>query len=116
MKFSKFREFRLQVADLNSIIKYLTVDLVFSLRELYTGLSRLSFTENFEAFEVTVTVGATSELPIRNQLAETPRGKILLRDGASNSVVDGDTAWNSNFVYLKNTSGSAVTVTAVFFK
>jgi hypothetical protein len=116
MKFSKFREFRLQLATLENVIKYLAVDLVFSLRELYTGLSRLNFVENFESFKVTVTVPASSELAIRNQLPETPTGKIILRDGGSNSVVDGSTAWNSNFVYLQNLSGSPVTVTAVFFK
>ena len=117
MKFSKFREFRLVTATLDSVIKYLTVDLVFSLRELYTGLSRLDLEENFNAFKVSVTVPASSELAIRNQIGpDVPTGKIMLKDGSSSSVVDGDTDWNANFVYLKNTSGSDVDVTVVFLR
>lgn len=116
MIFSKFREFRLQIASLDSVIKYLSVDLVFSLRELYTGLSRLSFADNFQSFQVTLIIPASSEIPIRNRLPEVPSGKIILKDGGSSSVVDGDTPWDLNFVYLKNTSGSEVTVSVVFFK
>lgn len=118
MKFSKFREFRDLSGGIGEVVKYLTVDLVFSLRELYTGLSRLDFTENFEAFEVTVTVPANSELAIRNQLDPVvPTGKIILRDGARAGVLDGDTAWTKDYVYLKNTDATNdITVTVVFFK
>lgn len=121
MKFSKFREFRDLSGGIGEVVKYLTVDLVFSLRELYTGLSRLDFTENFEAFEVTVTVPAATSpvtnLAIRNQLDPViPTGKIILRDGGSNGVVDGTLAWTKDYVYLQNLDASDVTVTVVFFK
>ena len=113
MKFSKFREFR----PGNEVSKYLGVDLVFTLRELFTGLSRLNFNNNFQSFETEVTVPAGSELAIRNELGEVPSGKIILRDGGSNQVVDGDTAWDDNFVYLKNLDGSNdVTVKVVFLR
>ena len=116
MKFSKLREFRQDGVSLIADVRnYLMVDLVFSLRELYNGLTKLSFDDNFNSFTVSVTVPATSELPIRNQLDRIPTGKIILRDGASNAVVDGATAWTRDFVYIQNTSGSAVDVTVVFF-
>ena len=121
MKFSKFREFRISNYEIERTVeqmrKYLAVDLLFSLRELFTGLSRLKFEENFDAFKTTVTVpSGGADFAIRNELSEAPTGKIILRDGGASTVVDGDTTWTSDYVYLKNTGGSDVTVTVVFFK
>ena len=119
MKFSKFREFRLVTATIESVVKYLSVDLVFSLRELYTGLSRLDFTENFQSFKVVVELPlGGGDVAIRNQLSPiVPTGKIILRDGGGNTIVDGNTDWNEDYVYLKNTSGTTdYEVTVVFFK
>lgn len=110
MKFPKFREFRNQ----DTVEKYLSVDLSYTFKELFTGLLKLNFGDNFDCFVVTATVPASGEVAIRNELGKVPIGKIIIRDGGSNQIVDGDTEWNQNFVYLKNLSATQRTVTAVF--
>ena len=88
------------------------------IRELGVGLTRLSFDDNFESFEVDVTIEATSELEIRNQLRDAiPSKRVVIAGGTgAGDIVDGDTEWTTNFVYLKNTSASPVTATVLFFK
>lgn len=119
MKFTQFKEFKDVFSDnVNQIIfNYLSFDMPKFLRELSIGLNRLSFVDNFNAFSVRVTINAGQELAIRNQLRskEIPTQRIITRGGSgSQNVVDGDTPWSQDFVYLKNTGGSAVTVTVVF--
>ena len=127
MKFSSFKEFRglrsiVQMAPdrmIEVIGEYLRVDVTKTLRELAVGLTRLRFTDNFEAFEVEVTIPATSEVPIRNELKskEIPTQRLVVRGGTgAQNVVDGDTEWTQDFVYLQNTGGSEVTVTVVFLR
>lgn len=111
MKFPRPRLFR----PGNAIDKYLGVDLVYTLRDLFTGLNKLSFNDNFQSFQVSVTVTASSELAIRNELGVIPTGKIVVRDGGSSDIVDGDTAWTADWVYVKNLSGTDKTVTVIFF-
>ena len=118
MKFPGFREFKINVfKDITSedIVKYLSVDLVYSLRELTLGLRRLTFTENFQSFKITVTIAAGSETAIRNELDTIPTGRIILKS-TSGDIVDGDTADNLNFVFLKNAGASSATVTAIFIR
>ncbi len=85
------------------------------LRDLAVGLTKLNFEDNFNSFTTTVSVAAVGDTSIRNELDEVPTGKIILRDGGSNNVVDGVTDWDRDFVYLQNLGGSAVTVTVMFF-
>ena len=117
MKFSSFKEFRGAATD--AVSQFLRVDITKTLRELAGGLTRLRFTDNFEAFEVEVTIPATSEVPIRNELKSKtiPTQRLIVRGGSgAENVVDGDTQWTRDFVYLQNTGGSEVTVTVVFLK
>lgn len=117
MKFTAFKEFKdLLGTDIESVKRYLVKDLKVLLRELQGGLTKLSFEDNFKSFTTTVTIPASSELAIRNELrTEIPTKRIIVRGGAgSQDVVDGDTTWNRNFVYLKNTTGSPVTLTVLF--
>lgn len=117
MKFGAFKEFRNILNNIDEVINYLRVDLTKTLRELGLGLNRLKFTENFESFKVTVTIPATSELAIQNKLRsrDVPSERIVVRSD-SHEVVDGDTEWNQNFVYLKNTGSAAATLTVIFLK
>ena len=105
MKFLEFKEFR---GMANDVLSYLRFDLKKTLKELQTGLARLTLTDNFEAFSVEVTIGAGAELEIRNRLrsGKIPSQRIFVR-GNSKDIVDGDTEWNQNFVYLKNTGAGA---------
>lgn len=108
MRFTNFKEFRgvLQVAD------YLATDLANFLRDLRFGLDRLSFDENFEGFIVEdIEIGVGAELKIRNQLRNiVPSQRLILRGKAgTENIVDGDTEWTTNFVYLKNNGATAIT-------
>jgi len=116
MNFIEFKEFR-GVAD--GVISYLKTDLKKILKELQLGLTKLRFTENFEAFEIEVTIAAGAELKIRNQIRSgtIPSQRLIIRGGSgSQNIVDGDTEWTREHVYLKNTGASAATATVLFVR
>lgn len=113
MVFRKFREFR---PGLNNYLKYLEVDLALNFKDLFNGLTSLSFRDNFKSFTVTVTIPGLSELAIRNELDSIPSGKIILRDNGTNEIVDGSTAWTKDHVYLQNLNAAEKTVTVLFLK
>jgi hypothetical protein len=100
---------------LEGVIRYLTAGLNQSLRELQAGLQGLSFADNFDSFEVTVLIPATSELAIRNQLKVKPSKRIIVRTNSA-TIVDGDTEWSKEYVYLKNTGALEATITVVFMR
>ena len=98
-------------------------DLLDSLRELSSGLNRLTFLDNFSSFRTTVTdLAAGDEIRIGNKIREN--GKLIVptdhfisrRNEGAETIVDGDTAWTSENVYLKNTGASSATFTVIFFR
>lgn len=97
------------------IVKYLSTDLASSLRDLRQGLKKLNFSDNFDGWVQELEIPATSEKKITNRLGSIPNYRIILRSNSS-TVVDGDTAWSKDFVYLKNTSATAATITVAFIK
>lgn len=117
MKFSSFKEYRDEQADVDRVAKFLRIDLTKTLRELTNGLTKLSLSDNFEGFIEEVTVPASSELAIRNAMRNgvIPSYRVFIR-GASSTIEDGDTEWTKDFVYLKNTDSSDKTVTVLFLK
>lgn len=121
MIFSKFREFRLQRFQsanekVESILNYLGIDLAYNFKDLVTGLRRLSFSNNFETYIITVTVpSGGSDLPIRHPLNKTPQGMLVIKNNGNYQVVDGTTAWTTNFVFLRNLGSSNATITVCFF-
>jgi hypothetical protein len=88
----------------------------YSLADLVDGLRKLTFGENFQSFEVEVTIAAGAEQEIRNLLRDTVPTKRIIVRGNSNEVVYGDTEWTTDFVYLKNIGASDATATVVFLK
>lgn len=95
---------------LSSVLKTWALDLV-------DGLHKLALTENLESFEVTVTIPAGTEERITNELDNAiPSGRFFIRHSGDPDVIDGDTEWDTDFVYLKNSGSSEATITAVFFK
>ena len=119
MKVPGFMEFRPFLNDDQEMRKYLNVDMVRNLRELTSILRKLRFEDNFTSWiEDDLTIGGGSEVQIRNMLdPEIPSMRLVVRGGAgAENVVDGTTAWTSNYVYLQNTGGSSVTVDVLFLK
>ena len=121
MKFTQFKEFRgTFTSDVSRVIfDYLSNEMPAFLREMALGLNKLSFIDNFNAFKTVITIPASSEIQIRNQLRskEIPTERFIVRGGTGcGNIVDGDTEWTNEFLYLKNTGGSAVTCTVFFIK
>lgn len=90
--------------------------------ELATGLRRLDFGNNFESFEVTITVNDQTQTPgdykIRNKLdPHIPSGMLIVKQTGNALVTAGTTDWDSEFVYVRNHSTTTdSTLTIKFFK
>ena len=86
------------------------------IKELATGLTRLSFMDNFESFEKTVTIPATSVLQIRNELTFIPSKRIITRKDVAGDISDSTLPWTSNYVYLENHGANPVTLNVTFMR
>lgn len=100
-----------------AIAQYLSTEHTLNLRDLITALKKLDFSTNFDSFEVTVSIEPSEELFIENKLRSgvVPSKRIIVRSN-SYEITDGDTAWDKNFVTLKNNGALAASVTVVFLK
>lgn len=86
-------------------------------KELGVGLNKLDFTNNFEGFEVTVTIAPSTVAKIRNQLTFIPTRRIIFRQDTDAVISDSSNAWDINFVYLENHSATnTVTLTVKFLR
>ncbi len=85
-------------------------------RQLSQGLIKLDFIENFLAFESTLTIPATSELKIANELPFIPE-KTIITDHVGNGLITrGDTTWTKDFLYLQNEGAESVTIKVIFMR
>lgn len=117
MKFPAFKEYANRVPNLNQVVDYLTIEHTANLKELITGLRNLDFLNNFSSFRATVTIPAGAEIGIENRIRGgiVPSDRIIVRSN-SHEIVDGDTPWTKEFVYMKNLGAADATVTIVFLK
>ena len=116
MKIADFREFGERIPTLEQVISYLKSEHSLNLKILITAFRRLSFDDNFESFEVTVTIPAGAEIGIENKIRNAiPSKRIIVRSNISD-ITDGATAWNLSHVYLRNNAGTDATLTVIFFK
>jgi hypothetical protein len=105
----------------NGVVNYIEVNLWSWLRDLYTGLFKISFKDNFQAFLVKdLTILAGQQVAITNEFkniypGQVPSGRIITRQQGNGIILDGDTQWTSSFVYLNNPSANDVTITILFF-
>lgn len=98
-------KFRLEaLRDFRSLVK-----------ELALGLRNLTFAHNFQSFEATITIPATSSYTIRNQLTVKPT-KYMIVDQTGNGLItrDGSNEWTINNLYLYNNGAVEVTATVIF--
>ncbi|MHA2064494.1 MAG: hypothetical protein ACXABY_08950 [Candidatus Thorarchaeota archaeon] len=118
MKFSFFKQLKNfgKTPSLKEVVEYVAIDLGKVLKDLDIGLQRLSFVDNFDGFTVEVTIATGAELKIRNELRDrVPTQRLIVRGGTdSQNIVDGDTPWDLNFVYLKNLGAGTATATVLF--
>jgi len=85
-------------------------------KHLASGLERLSLNDNFQGFEITLVIPASSETKLRNQLNFIPSKYIVLFQQGNGLVTAGDTAWTRDFLYIKNNGASQVTVKLNFLR
>jgi len=120
MKFTFFKQLKGfgETPTLPRVFEYISVDLGKILKELNIGLERLSFEDNFDGFKTDVSIAAGAELKIRNELRDrAPTQRLILRgNDDSRNIVDGDTPWDLNFVYLKNLGAGTATATVYFLR
>lgn len=86
------------------------------IKELSTGLRRLTFGNNFESFEVDVEIPTTSEVSVRNQLTFRPTKYIIVSQSGNGLITKGPTDWTDNNLYLYNNGASDVEATIIFFR
>lgn len=103
-------------------IKYLEIDLWSWMRELTLGMTKINFDENFQSFTVKdVSIPAGQEVKISNQFKNrypgtVPSGRIIIRQKGNANIIDGETPWNSNSVYLRNPSTNNAVVSVIFIR
>jgi hypothetical protein len=97
------------------IVKYLEVFLSNTLTDITTALTNLTFKDNFKSYTARVTINAGQELQIQHNLGVIPSGKLILKS-TGYQVRDGDTAWTSDYIYLKNEGSNAASLTVVILR
>ena len=105
-----------------SLFKYLEVDLWSWLKALSTGILKIDFQQNFQAFMVSnVRILAGQEIAIPNQFRASypgtiPTMRIIVRQQGDANIIDGPTTWSATHLYLLNPSLNDATVSVLFFK
>jgi hypothetical protein len=87
-------------------------------KELGVVLKDLTFTDNFTNFEtVDLALPANTETKIRNEMNIVPTKMLIVKQTGNALITAGDTAWDSNFLYIKNHDASnAATATIIFLR
>ena len=114
MKFQRLRKFVGQ--DLSQITKYVGVDLHKFTSDLFAGLTKLTFSDNFESFDADLTLSSGSSVAIPNQLKTPAIDWWPVRITGDNRLVESGTAWTKDFAYLKNAGATTITATVRFVK
>lgn len=89
-----------------------------ALRDLFQGITKLSFVDNMECFEVrNISIGAGVTVTIANELKFIPSKWILTSNSTGQQIGDvGFASWNINNVSLKNYGASSTVISAIFFR
>lgn len=106
-KFSGFRTFKTGGTS-EEIVAYLTQGLSMSLRELQTGLSNLTFSDNFASQIIEVSIPAGQTVGFSHNLGVIPSQRVILKSNGA-FLDDSDTPWTSKAVYFRNTGASVIT-------
>jgi hypothetical protein len=88
-------------------------------RQQETALRTLSFDDNFESFEVEMTIPAASEISVRNQFRDgkVPSFYIVVEHIGEGQIRKGSTTWTAELLYMKNVHATEeLTARVRFFK
>jgi len=114
MKFRGYRQFRGH--DISYLFRYMAEEFNAALKDLFSGLRRINFQDNFEQFEVTVTMASGETANIKNSLGYPITKRIIIRQTGNGLITDGTGVWNSESVSLMNNGPDQVTVTVLFLR
>jgi len=109
----RFRGFREIVGD--DVKGFIRKDLAGCMKDLFAGLKRINFEDNFETFTATIKLEAGEQGYIVNALNVPPTKRIVIRQTGNGLITDG-TAWNSEKVSLINNGAEEVTATVLFMR
>jgi hypothetical protein len=104
------------------IIKYLEVDLWTWLRDLTTAFTKINFEENFQSFTARdVSIPAGQEVAVSNQFRNRypgliPSGRIIVRQRGNANIIDGNTPWTQDLLYMQNPSENDAVVSILFYR
>ena len=98
----------------SGVARYLQNELFGWLKNLTTGLLRLNLLENFEAFQVDITIPAGETGIITNALPIVPSYRLIVRQVGNGLITDG--AWDINVLRLINNGSDAVTASVIFYR
>lgn len=113
-KFSGFRTFK-GLPVIEDVYSYLLNSLSISLKELQTGLSNLSLSDNFssQVLDLTIPAGVTVGFP--HSLGVIPTQRIILR--ANSPLLDDSTVpWTDKAVYFRNTGMTDLTAKIIILR
>ena len=114
MNFRGFRIYR--GTNTKDATKFLQGDLASTLKDLFSGLTKLNFLDNFQSFEVVVKLQVGVQAPISNKLGSAvPTKFIVVRNSTTSVIVQGD-VWNSERVSVINRGPLDTTATIVFMR
>lgn len=99
----------------SNIAGYLQNDLWSWMKDISSGLVRLSFLDNFQSLRVdNLVIGASDEARITNTLPFIPSARIIVRQTGNGLVTDG--VWDIQILRLINNGLVPVTISVIFFK
>jgi len=113
-KFAGFKTLK-TATSVNEIVTYLSTAMATTLRELQSGLYKLSLTDNFESQVLEVEIPASTTSGYTHRLGSIPTGRLILRANGS-TIDDSDTPWTKEVVYFRNSGAATITATIILLK
>ncbi len=111
-----------RLASRLAISKYLEADLWSWCKDIVTGLTKISFADNFDSFRIdNLAIVSGQEVAVANQLKNRyqgviPTSRIIVRQTGNSLVVDGPTPWTVDELFLQNVGANDVVVSVIFFR
>lgn len=117
----KFFDIKTFTGDgIEQVVAYLKERLNQGLRDLYTGLRKLDFSNNFSSFDWTGDIAAGVTVAVANPFNGIPRARLVTRCipfTAGTVIIDDSlTPWTEKSLYLRNSGTVKGRVTVVFFE
>jgi len=111
-----------RLTNRDTFIKYIETDLWTWLKDLSVAFLKINFQDNFQSFTVNdLSIPAGAEVAVSNQFKNRypgviPTGRMIIRQKGDANIIDGDSPWTANLLFLKNPSANDAVVSVLFFK